>query len=834
MVYAKLSVASGGAGTLAAPYALADAVSNTVANEEITLVNETHAISSTYTFPNASRTWKAQSNGGVVIDAIAMLAVGTVRLDFPIDGESCIIDGLKTVNFKYDGGAAIALISHSTLNGGSLTYRRCIFSGLENKTTGIRASWFKVPSGSANADFAFDRCSFAGYVYNGAGSGLLNSDNGTAPTGDSFTVTGCTFYLGSEHQTVGNNSTNRLVPSMTGVSESISGSLFVCESSEGNIAVAIANGNTVYNCTITVDTAVTVLVSDPLLADPVNGNFELLPNSPAIPSSNGVPTDAIWVDLTGAGSPDGTEDLPYDWVSDRAAIQTAASLTESKSIAFVDGLTYILTATALDDDYTFYSQTNKGATVSVETNNGVSQPSVARTINFKGLVFNHTEELVLNNIQTPLYTFNFISCKHNCLGGDVNYDSAVINNIGCEIVLGVKAPFHRGVNGTDLGCTLVSGTLSVGYYWFSNAVVTRTLKDCVFISTDPAEVLNNTNTLIVDGGGNSRQGFASSTIAVTWVNVDNLLIADVSNNNFELLPNSPAIPSSSNAIVADYWFAPTAQGGDDGLTREDAKAFSQSNLDAAYGVIGNNDTIAFRGDLGEYTLVEDIIWNNDTTERSGTTHIGENGTVFNGDATYNHNYRLNYINPALFQGIEFFNGGGLAVQEAAFNIRTNDATPSIIAFKYCGFRDLGLVNANPAVGHALNGAGNNNSYSLDSCHFSDSVFNNTPFLYVSTTTVINFVRNCSFYANADSGGATSDLFVASSGETLTLDKCIVDTAKTIQYRGGGTMVFNGGVIPKSKFTDLPSFDGNELDAAPLFADPANGNFELLPNSPALN
>ena len=218
---------------------------------------------------------------------------------------------------------------------------------------------------------------------------------------------------------------------------------------------------------------------------------------------------------------------------------------KNRFIAFVDGLTYNLIdgadgSRAYAYGFTFMPQTKKGATLNVDAYLG--SPGLSVEMNFRDLIVTHTDELAQNAVITLEYTLNFIGCEHNCTAaGDLNFDSAIINNIGCIIKMPQSSRFFcRGARGIDLHCSFYSKG-DVGIFYYSNAIVTRTVAFCLFRSSDILQPLLNANTTLIDGGGNRAFNYASYTANITFVSTDVSFFIDPDNGNFELLPNSPAL-----------------------------------------------------------------------------------------------------------------------------------------------------------------------------------------------------------------------------------------------------------------------------------------------------
>lgn len=272
---------------------------------------------------------------------------------------------------------------------------------------------------------------------------------------------------------------------------------------------------------------------DPLFIDPDNNNLNLLPNSPAITSGGDdeIPADAVWVDLTGGGSGTGPADC-YDWVTDNVTILAVASGTSSKTIAFVDGLTYDVSTQTYGANFVLVSQTYKGATF----NFSAVVPDTAASITFKNAYVTMNANL---GGTARNWTLSFTKCEIDCIAFEGQVPNGnTINNTGCVINNTFTGRyFARSCLGTDNGCIIKHGGASAGQL---AGEPNRVMANVIIWTPDAS--WDWSGAAFINGGNNYESGGLSKP---SWVEATDPLIIDAPNGNFNLLPNSPAITAGA-------------------------------------------------------------------------------------------------------------------------------------------------------------------------------------------------------------------------------------------------------------------------------------------------
>ena len=563
------------------------------------------------------------------------------------------------------------------------------------------------------------------------------------------------------------------------------------------------------------------VTDSPLFTDPSNGDFTLLPNSPAITAGGAsIPdltgyTNIYWVDPTGGGTPSvaGQTTDPTGPYWDFSAALTAA--TANDAIVFKDG-SYTIGTIAAKDGVDFIGE-SWDAKVTLTSTFGITFTNV--DCNIKNLDITYTGGADFFATYTADSAVEVSRCKITQDGTRYLVSTTVgssVNFNGCEIYDNSTDGGVYTVDSTFSNCTYIKSTS--GAVFTSSGTPTRSIISSVFSGSGGSlgPVGTSIDSLsIVDGFSSLNQG-------------GNPLFVDSSNNNFTLLPNSPAITAGGETVTGDFYldFNATIDGGNDG---------SQGNPWARFSEVGQSPHKAMAD--GQVVIV---------TSSSNGVSTGS------GDAEHrlNHTYDLTYkaesgkvellkggiLNLAAtggagkkitFDGVsvdgtgtvgrlfDFQNNGTqreakLEFRNARWTVQCNSSVEWFCSMStsYSALNELTMVGAE-VVMKGVFGSGNNVTSSVQ-----------------NVTAIGSLVR----YAGEGAGGALTAFATATNGVFANFIFSGEDSQASSLTSGlsvaTNTDCYAAGIV------DTPT--GVTILSNLLFIDAPNGNLELLPNSPAIS
>lgn len=560
--------------------------------------------------------------------------------------------------------------------------------------------------------------------------------------------------------------------------------------------------------------------------DPVNANLSLLPNSPAI-TSGGVKnyestatfaTDGVkWLDFTEVGGT-GTG-LDYanpvrtytEWQNAYASGDIwvvkgdlSVGKTHDKGAG---GWTFPAFPMTVIGEYKYYKAATLKITAGVNQvfNGPTGSELVTKHLTYSGCYGG-------NPVNGIFYGFDKIKVEACFLDPNPSHSGRVFQACDDVEIVGTQVS-DKGVNlsiaqaaSTRLkavGCTFAKLTSAI----IESGTVVETL-DSIIVNS-------------VIGWGNLTQpkncisltGSTSINVAADVTLVDSPLLIDPTNNNLNLLPNSPAITSGGETVTADHWFAPSGVGLGDGSSEANAQTFSQANLTAIEATLaGSGGLIKFV--TGTYTLAAHLKFCG-TGSINGIAYKAEDGCVIDGIDTYKIEFGgSNLIENIEFDNFKFLNG---EFTDTFNRIRVVGTSGSSITFKRCHFDKT--VTGNGYVFSANIGG---TTVTCRNCIFS-GILNSGGYSLVGGAVVTSIDGSYYFRSGSSTGAALVYLSTLSS-TTLVESEVAITTPKL-----SGTI---SGTVYKDP-TIVGVIDGSEILEKPLFIDPVNGNFGLLPNSPCI-
>jgi hypothetical protein len=552
-----------------------------------------------------------------------------------------------------------------------------------------------------------------------------------------------------------------------------------------------------------------------LASDPSNGNLTLCSNSPAITSGGGKNYEdgdvtVKWFDSNhvdvGGEVRAGTFSDPF-----KALADVKAGYSDGDTIVIKEG-THILASgfdAALNDASVYFIGQYADRT------RQIIQGASTYDIDFTPIKTGHT--LSFKNVSFTEFSpsgSTFSIFYH----GDGGSAQGTIQLIECDVSLATAATQRYAFS---------YGFIDVKYCsffgsWTSMLANATTFGDVIFSSFSDITSIGGTN---IDydycvfceatnfnnhtGVTNSYAKTGSTNLTGVGVTLTNSLSADPDNNNLTLCANSPAI-SDGVSIIADAWV--------ENLTD------LETNLSTIEATAGNGGTVGIRS--GTYNLTGHLKFNDG--DIANLNYVAEPGVVINGggswsvtrvDDTSTSNMKFYGIS---FQNLEVYDIGGTVGGAVNFTGFTT------LTFSGCNFINIhGTTSARGCIGSFKSSIDNTTTFNFVSCVFSG---------YLDADDLVGFFGGY--------GGTSQSI-------TFNLDLCTVYINKLcangvdIFKIGGGSnsinvesnCIFSSGnpaVVNNQNQAWNHNLTGVTDDGNPLFADPANGNFTLCSNSPALN
>lgn len=554
--------------------------------------------------------------------------------------------------------------------------------------------------------------------------------------------------------------------------------------------------------------------TDPLFADPDNGNLELLPNSPALASGAGdtldlseVTGNIYWVQATGGS---GTVTTTYAVNGNTKPGGTLGTFAAALAAA-ISGDVIVFT----DGTYTW-------ATGAVNLVAGVSYIGE----NLKGATLTKSS----GNFSVPVGTVEFHRLKHtytaaNCFTGASSTTSFVISRDNDWNITDSGNPYYL----VDLDSTrdifLISRTGSFGTGFGFQSRVSYNFCSLVMVSSTASSFSSVFGTCtgsikncIIDNATGKTLSLSLGSVSISDSFVSNYsdrddgdpLFADPANGNFELLPNSPALAAPETGVLGYVNFA-TGNDGNSGLT----PALPKATVAAAEGISGVEKIIFQDTQSGTTTLAGNgVIY--DFSQAPAQTASGASLSILGGCTVRGYKYKAvttgilatltaaNDVSKVYLEdwGLDFY---GLASDVRYINT-TGVAATSLLGLEVKGFKArLGMASG---------------------AFFSNAIYGGT----IPCT-----VTNSCFVGRGNTApGQGNILFYTSPNAPIYFNRCI------FKKGGANSMNLYGSTYDRAleciAVDDVAAIPSNFTTLAladPLFADPDNGNFELLPNSPAL-
>lgn len=547
----------------------------------------------------------------------------------------------------------------------------------------------------------------------------------------------------------------------------------------------------------------------PTFIDPTANNLELLPTSPAITGVTGGLTPDWYLDLSIGGTGGaGTSGSPWRSFTDVGTTNTpnVGDVIRVTAGGNVSGQTINNNVADLIYEATSPVEIDFG-TSTIDTSNNSNSVSIKGSITCK------------TGNATNLFDGG------NNFTGTVTFDgSKVISTAASQQANGVRA----GVGGTF---RFKGGQLCVPL-GFSTAVINQGRLELdssslyvggscnAMVAGVSTYSITNYSLVYFEGGAGSTVAMTNSyyNSATTISGVGNVdygttpLFIDPTAGNLELLPTSPAITSVSDCFnpsdyaVVKYIQPGTGTGNGDKLT-----PYYLSQLTTAEAAVGSGGALVFVN--GIYNISASI-----TLQEDGCTYISENkyGAIFDGNVTVDGGTAaVVYFGTGSEVGMSF---KGIKLKNSRFWARVGDS-PVI--------QDVVVYTTRP-VYSANNGAWH--------CTAGTPTFIGcvSYWAYWSTASEVLFRFNGSVKMIA-----CSMYFDFTSRSSVVGIGALPDTFKLCNFESNDGSKISGNVPALSSdsfFADMSVTSGgtnNSFIDSLRFIDAPNGNFELLPTSPAI-
>ena len=561
---------------------------------------------------------------------------------------------------------------------------------------------------------------------------------------------------------------------------------------------------------------------DPLFIDLPNLNLNFLPRSPAIfdGGQDSIPADAIWVTDTGSG--DGSQGSPYNYINQKTSVLADASLTSSKTIVFVDGLNIRLSTEALNDDYILMPESIKGTTLRIAGNQFVGTAPMDAATNPQSIIiknFNITAEQKMCSPNSN-YTFTFVSCDIDNQGASMQDREAVVNTIGCrQTYLNTSARmFYRGCDGFDIGMSMkyLSGA---GFIYFSQTTpAVRSINNCSF-GLDGATIAFSVSGTLT-GSNNVGVGFLSYPAFIDNQDVD---VIDSENGNLDLLPSSQSIQSGA----ADSIYKPT----------DTTKIIEGSTFNvkwADFNNTGGSNAGTYADPWESEQDILDNISSSDVVVFKEGTHLCSRGNGLQLDTGNTGNAENNYFLDSEYAGER---KAVLQSSSPGANFRAEVRFGGVTLTH--GIRNLAILDGYRSNGPSI--IGTNPGFIMDGCLIKPWRLYNGE---VMSTTTASVVKNTTF-ADRDDSTATGrlvalycivqscNIYNAATRTSTCFNSNTVASDLALYNENLATPVAAAGGDYERCYYNQGSSPVDFILANPLFIDPKNGNFNILPASPAL-
>ena len=592
---------------------------------------------------------------------------------------------------------------------------------------------------------------------------------------------------------------NNLDTRMFGGNSSIINCLFDRGGLSGNMTLSnpsISSGNVATSDCVSIPSSFEQ-INRSLLADPANNNFNLLPNSPALVTGQNsvisIPSDAIWM-REGTGTGTGTEADPY-YFSQWSSVLTDANNAQSKTVAVTAG-TYVFSSQLSNGNnytnLTFIGE-DRDTCIFSDGNSRVTGSYSGQYFRIKNLTLYAGDHFFFNvDVEVRANGCRIQCAKYiNATGVDQQYKSCIIE----VVVNSAVAAFFLQGNIDILNCVLID--LFGGRTTLIS--IPGTMRNSVLYAPSGTQ---NMTTMSVDDSNvvfGLTSGFGSA-------NTSDPLLADPANGNFDLLPNSPALLSSQSTFLPDpsdftqvFYVSPTGAGSQDGSSEANAYSFSTdwTTLQASV----SPSTLVIFVD-GTYVGVQDRNWKAGTY--SAQTRFG---VKFTSGLQRMFRYENSTTQAVKIHGFEL---SQIAAIEGVVRVNTSNAAD----FEFYNSK-VDIYNTRSGSGHFLG-----NQVGSSVCKFFNSIFrwgnsNNASANAIAYRGTVVFT-NSTLYIRSDNLSTS----MRSSGSITLLNSVAIDASG---------VVTDGVTDSGDSFVKYSARD----DGDPLFADPDNGDFTLLPASPAL-
>ena len=588
-----------------------------------------------------------------------------------------------------------------------------------------------------------------------------------------------------------------------------------------------------------------VTVGAPLFIDPVNGNLNLLPNSPAITSGGGELSyedgDATvsWADFNHTGGSDlGTFAHPFESRTSFEAAYNAGSFTNNTCVFKAGTHTW----TGGTPSWT-YSGGAQILIIGQDPNNRpvlttagpicISVKTNTQRITFQNLEFldwggTNIWAITCFNVE-QFITFRNVRCfpKNNTQatglcgsqsGGQANLTVRGVEGIYREETFSTVIRFFW--SGTDLD---ING-LSISLNRDTEARLPTTYKRGYGSFSGDHAVFNYVSDMTQQADipvtGTSGNNILPTGSIITNLNatlVDNPLFIDPTNNNLNLLPNSPAITSGSGVggdvytgETADTWFDPTKTGATS-TGADPANAFGRDELAALQTAIQTVGDGCIVGVKDGTMPVTSITW---------TSNVSGMDVRFVAQTKYG--VVFDSLNSAQFWQLDTSVGKTTSLE--GFKIQNS----RIVSFTGAVFNDRNVSGCTTLYKDWI-------AVNVSTLNYSIGLFGTTS----AASTII--LENVSIYADNATGGMFS--YQYSGNPTIILRRCNIVWRSKLSYDlqieqsnlvNEGVSVLATTVTPTvDSISNIINFSTQSQGSSPLFIDLVNGNFNLLPNSPAI-
>ena len=582
-------------------------------------------------------------------------------------------------------------------------------------------------------------------------------------------------------------------------------------------------------------------IGNNLLVDPANGNFELMPNSPAInlgsATGTNIPSDAIWVKVSGIATIDGTEGEetnPYGF-SEWATVISDANLTTSKSVVFSDG-TYTFSAEFSNayniTDLTFYGETRSGVTLTDGggrlSGNGGGQNCRLRNLTIEALdhfFFNYTIELDATEV-------TFLITKYILVSGSNHVFRACVFRVTFS---GTSGAWCLSGNTHFTNCTFIdlfgarSSVLTGGS--LTNCIIYASLGTQIITMTTPPD---ESNTIF-----GIASGFGTA-------NTSNPLFTDPENNNLTLSPRSPLITSTSDTgIPTDaVWIKASGTATVDGTEGQQTNAYGLSELTTAETTASGrtSKTVVFKGE--DFSTNAVIRLNTGNTD--GMTYLAESDlTIFKATGeTARFQVNSESAVKSTLKGITFkdyrtTSGNTYTARVGSDNNSTSLDNAGKVSWISCKFLDFSVTAGFSEIVFGITGTTNPANHCYNECVGCEFSFLSTASQQGGVLGGQNNSKHrmdatgCTFYVKA---GTSLTLFISNNNiPEYHLKSCIfyMESGTQVHYyyaalthSSDGCTYFNS---PSQNFTGVTNYRTDD----PLLVDKENNNFILSPKSPLL-